>query len=130
MTVIRKQYPEIVNEVEVQGYILDKMISSFIITSEYRCEIDIIPTRENRTRKLLERILSCSDLRAPFSFLEALERDYKHLADRLNTELREGSSQGEDVRGSFLLLSCNHNHFASLSVSNSRISYNIFQYLK
>ena len=104
LAVIKKLLPEIVREVEVRGHILDKMISYDIISFALRQEIDIIPTKEDRARNILERILTSSDWRPSSCFLEALKRDYKFLADKIRAELKEISSEGKDDMGSSLLL--------------------------
>ena len=102
---IRTGYTKIVREVEVKGYILDEMISKDVISLELNDNIELVPTREDRTRKLVKHILTSSNSRAAFSFLEALKRDYKYLVDDLVG--RESSSEGkDDIGSSSLLVSC------------------------
>ena len=92
-------------EVEVRGHILDEMISNNVISFEHRNEIDQVCIKGDRARKLLERILTSSNLQAPYCFLEALKHDYKALADTLIAKLlRECSTEGEgDIVSSSLL---------------------------
>ena len=82
----------------MQGHILDKMFSYDISLEQCR-EIYIIPTKEDRARKLLERVLTSSDLRLSSCFLEALKLDYKVLADKIIAELKESSSEGKNDMG-------------------------------
>ena len=84
----------------MQGYILDKMISYNIISFAQYEEIDVIPTKGARARKLLERILTSSDLRPSSCFLEALKLDYKFVADKIIAKLIESSSEGKNDMGS------------------------------
>ena len=101
----------IVKAVEVNGNILDELISNDVISFELQDKIEIVSTRENRTQKLLEHILTSSNPRAPFFFLEALKRDYKWLVDALvSTEI---SSEGKDDMSFSSLLAYNYCHFAS-----------------
>ena len=102
---IRSGFTRIVKEVEVRGHILDEMISNNVISFEHRHEIDLVPTKGDRARKLLEHILTSSNLQAPYCFLESLKHDYKVLADELIAKLlRECSLEGEGdiVSSSFL----------------------------
>ena len=101
LKLIKERLPDIVREVEVQGYILDTMISQDVIGFEHRHELDNIPIKENRARKLLEHILTSSNPRAAFFFLEALKYNYKFLVDYLLCS--ERSSEGEgDISSSLL----------------------------
>ena len=85
----------------MRGHILDALISDDIISFAHREEIDIIPTKQDRARKLLERILSSSDLRPSSCFLEALKLDYKVLSDKIIAKLIESSSEGKNDIGSY-----------------------------
>ena len=94
---IKTGFAKIVREVDVKGYILDEMISKDVISFELYDNIELVPTREDRTRKLLKHILTSSNSRAAFFFLEALKRDYKWLVDDLVST--ESSSEGKDDMG-------------------------------
>ena len=108
---IKTGFAKIVREVEVQGHILDEMISKDVISFELRAGIEILSTRDDRTRKLLKHVLTSSNSRAAFFFLEALKRDYKWLVDDLVST--ERSSEGKDDMGFSSLLAYNYCHFAS-----------------
>ena len=89
------------------------MVFYDVISVERRHEIDIVPTKAKRARMLLQHILTSSNLRAAFYFLEALKRDQIVLADNLIAEIRERPSEGEGDICSFSLLGYNYHHFTS-----------------
>ena len=109
---VTELFPEIAREVDVQGYILDKMISHKVISFELREEIDKVATQENHARRLLKHILTSSNLQAASFFIEALEFNYKDLAHKLTGQLRESSLEGEGDIVSSSLLTYNYYHFA------------------
>ena len=128
---IRSEFTKIVKEVEVRGHILDEMISNNVISFEHRNEIDLVPTKGDRARKLIERILTSSNLQAHYCFLEALKHDYKVLADKLSAKLlRECSSEGEGDIISSSFLASNYQHLAFELVRVSFISSNVFNIFK
>ena len=113
LNILKENYADIVKEVKVKGYILDKMFACNIIGAAFRREMEACTAQDAAARSLVDHILTSSDLRAPFSFLESLQSEYEHLATNLKEKLTERSSEGESVISSSSLLAYSYYHFAS-----------------
>ena len=87
-TVLKRNLPEIVDEVEINGHILDQMEAFDIISSEEtRTNIESKQTRQDRTRALYRLIQNSSHCDAGRIFLKALYKEYNPLAKKILEQL-------------------------------------------